>query len=244
MIFGVGEKSISKENSIFENYANMTSIDYLLFFDSRGLTINEANFKESHLYSLIKSLKNAGKSFLAISRPKNLTTFATLYNFLKLNPELHFSNLITNLGFVDCTPKKEVNIQDLEMQITQFHLQDYTIKRHETYQLSDGSYEKLQNLEYSDCYLHNIAYYLKQRFTTLYFINTPLLDANTALSRQRPSSFFIQLASTNALIEKMIELSSSILIDVKDINMTYDGVHYTVEGHKLLFERIIECIKI
>ncbi len=245
MIFGIGEESISKENTIYENYTDVTSINYLLFFDSRGLTINEPDFEKSHLYLLINHLKNAGKSFLAISRPKNLTVFATLDNFLQLNPELKFDNLITNLGFVDCTPKKESNIRDIEIQMTQFDINDSTVKHHNAYQLSDGTIEILKNLEYSDRYLHDITRFLEQKFKMLYFINTPIMDESITFSRQRPSSFFAQLAHTNTLIRKMVNSTSfSRLIDVKDMSFSYDGVHYTKEGHSLFFEKIIRCIKI
>ncbi len=36
-----------------------------------------------------------------------MTTWATLINFLKLNQNIKFKYLITNMGFNDFTPKKK-----------------------------------------------------------------------------------------------------------------------------------------
>lgn len=140
MIFGNGEISTSKENIIIESTKKQYNYDFLLFFDSRALTINENSYENTIFYMLVEFLKQNNFSFIAISRPKNLTIFATLINFLQLNPNLKFKNLITNLGFVDLTPKKQLNIEDMLLQINQFYTFDGKITEKELYELNGGGY--------------------------------------------------------------------------------------------------------
>ena len=106
MKFGIGEISTSSENQMLTSNDFLNKFDFLIFVDSRGLSINNNSYSYTYFRNLIEFLEENNISFLAISRPKNLTTFATLCNFLKLNENLHFKKLITNLCFVDCTPKK------------------------------------------------------------------------------------------------------------------------------------------
>lgn len=137
MIFGVGEKSTSSENQIFKSCRDYKA-DYLLFFDSRALATNEPTYKDTILFHLIEILNQNNISYIAISRPKNVTIFATLFNFLNLNPKLQFKFLITNLGFVDCTPKKQEIIDDMLLQVNQFVNFNNKIISKEKYILSGG----------------------------------------------------------------------------------------------------------
>ena len=135
--FGLGEISTSKENKVFKSTKN-TSFDYLLFFDSRAMTIDEENHKNTTLTKTLNLFDKKNISYLAISRPKNLTIFATLLNFLELNKDLKFKNLITNLGFVDFTPKKQENIADMLLQINQFFSLKTIVYEKESYILNGG----------------------------------------------------------------------------------------------------------
>ena len=135
--FGLGEISTSKENKVFKSTKN-TSFDYLLFFDSRAMTRDEENHKNTTLTKTLNLFDKKNISYLAISRPKNLTIFATLLNFLELNKDLKFKNLITNLGFVDFTPKKQENIADMLLQINQFFSLKTIVYEKESYMLNGG----------------------------------------------------------------------------------------------------------
>ncbi len=245
MLFGIGEKSTSRENVIFKSYLTDNNIDHLLFFDSRSLTINESEFDDTYLMLTLKYLKENNMSYLAISRPKNLTVFATLYNFLKLNTTLKFKNLVTNLGFVDCTPKKQENLDDINSQIIQFSINDSELKVHDRYMLSSGIEETLGSYKYSIRYLKDFASFLDGLFDKIYFINTPIVDINLEMGRKRPTSFFRQLMETNAMLADIADFSGkSISIDVSSAVSTYDGVHFDKNGHRMVYEKIIESVKI
>ncbi|MDP0562391.1 MAG: SGNH/GDSL hydrolase family protein [Candidatus Endonucleobacter sp. (ex Gigantidas childressi)] len=230
--FGVGEVNTSSANKIIKSVANALEYDYLLFFDSRSI-----------VNSFIREFDKNNSTYLIISRPKNLTVFPTLVNFIVLNKNLKFKILITNLGFVDCTPKKQDNINDILSQIEQFSKVKSTIVKYDKCKLNDETYELLQSIQYSQEHLENINSVLAHKFDKCYFINTPIVDKNMKMERRRPNSFFTQLYKTNELINTIVDLSErNILIDIKELNYTYDGVHYTEEGNKLIFNKIQESV--
>lgn len=243
--FSLGEASTSPENKIIISNNKLSTFDYLLFFDSRGLTINSEDKNASQLLQLTTYLHTHNLSYIAISRPKNLTIFATLYNFLTINTDIQFKSLITNLGFVDCTPKKQDNIDDILIQIKQFSTKNESILTHEEYQLADGSYEVLKTVLYSNTYIHTIANLLNEKFGKLYFINTPTIPNDTNFERKRPRAFFIQLEKTNVLIELIMKKikKPAELIDIKNLDSTYDGVHFDKIGHEKIFTELKEKIR-
>ncbi|MEN4044800.1 hypothetical protein [Sulfurimonas sp. NWX367] len=241
--FGKGEKSLGKENFYLTSH-ELRDYDYLIITDSRGGMTIDLNFHNSFILLLSFFLESFNKSYIIISRPKNLTVFATLINFLKLNSDLRFKYLVTNLGFVDCTPKKQKNIDDIMSQIKQFSNISNTIIKHENYELNDGNSEILKSVKYKEKYLIEITQNLNQRFEKCYFINTPIVNHSMKMERERPNSFFQQLHVTNKLINDLVNLNGkNMLIDIKEFNCTYDGVHYTKKGHEMIFHKIKESIK-
>lgn len=244
----MGEVSTSNENKIICSANNHHKhYEYFIFLDSRGLMIENDLHEGSLLYKLLDLLNRNKKTYLAISRPKNLTVLPTLVNFLHLNQDIQFKYLITNLGFVDCTPKKQMNIDDILLQIGQFSkINDNTVIEHEAYQLNDGNKEILKNVEYSYNYLKEIASYLSVVFEKCYFINTPIVQKKISMKRKRPDSFYAQLHKTNEMIEfiALSDTEKNIVIDIKNILDTYDGVHYTKEGHKKIFNKIKESLEL
>lgn len=242
--YGDGEKTLAKENIIMFSDEKLSEIEYLLFVDSRGLVNNHNTIEYSFIYLLKKELDLKKISYLIMSRPKNLTIFSTISNFIKLNPNLNFKYLITNLGLVDCTPKKQDNIEDILLQLKQFSNIDYSIVEHEKYLLSNGQIESLRSIEYTKEYLIELNTFLNKKFEQCYFLNTPIVLDNIEMDRERPKSFFTQLNKTNKLVDSIVGLNKqkNILIDIQDLNATYDGVHYTEEGHQLVFNRLKEGI--
>ena len=240
--YGYGEESFSIESLVYQSDNNFR-YDYLVVIDSRGLVNNLNLFEYSYILLLKKEFDKLNFKYLIISRPKNLTVFATVYNFLKLKQNLKFKILITNLGFVDCTPKKKDNINDILEQIKQFSNEENEIIGYDNYQLSNGNQELLESIKYSKKYLQELTQYFNENFEKCYFINTPIVSENFSMERQRPKSFFKQLYETNDLINNIVSLNdANILVDIKDLNYTYDGVHYTKEGHSIIFDKIKESI--
>lgn len=239
--FGLGENCLSKESKYIVSSSDIQEFDYLISIDSRGLVIDDESHK-SYVHYLKNKLDYNELTYIIISRPKNLTTFATLCNFLKLNENLHFKNLITNLGFVDCTPKKSENINDMLLQISQFSTIRNAIVEFEEFELSDGKNEILKSISYSKEYQKELMQYFNKRFENLYFINTPVVSQDIKIERHRPKSFFSQLQATNYLISELInfDTNKNILIDISKLVYTYDGVHYTSERHEKIYKEIVK----
>jgi len=94
--------------------ANCTrdALEVLLFLDSRGVG---AQFSGS-LAERILTRMHATRGYLAVCRPLEMTTWATLFNFLSINA-LQPRQIITNMGFVDFTPKKQTILADAVQQV-------------------------------------------------------------------------------------------------------------------------------
>ncbi|MDD5090816.1 MAG: SGNH/GDSL hydrolase family protein [Candidatus Wallbacteria bacterium] len=215
--------------------------NYLLFFDSRGYTTCSDNTL-TIADMTVSCLKASGMSFLAVFRPLNLTIFPTLINFL-VNQSLSFDVLITNLGFVDHTPKKIDLVEDMIRQSTAI-LSDWgNIIELEEYRLSSGELTTLKSIEYSADMEKLIGRTLAERFSKAFLVNTPVIDKNWEFERPRPECFFQRILSANELVRRIARLSTSKLIDISGAGkfgrFAYDAVHYTGEGHKTIGDLII-----
>jgi HAD superfamily hydrolase (TIGR01549 family) len=247
--YGIGENSSSKENKTFSNIRDIKEIDYLIYLDSRGLTIDEDSYQHSFMYQCIKELEKRNKTYLAISRPKNLMTFATLLNFLDLNDDLQFSNLITNVGFVDFTPKKNVFIQDMILQASHLWNWDFDIKELSTYKMLIQE-DNLYSLHYDNIYIDFIKeQILRFKFDKVFFINTPDIKKDICIPRKRPIEFFDKITETNILINKISEkIENFYKIDISKMffsnqeSFTYDAVHYTRDGHQPIKEKLFSML--
>ena len=242
--FGDGEVCLSVENQVIAS-GRCKIYDFLIFIDSRGL-VSIQDHSNSYVKLQMKYLKIKKLNYLIVSRPKNLTIFATLYNFLKINIDLKFKKLITNLGFVDFTPKKESNIRDNQIQLKKFFSEEKSILQHENYKLSNGEFELLKSIKYSEYYKKKLMKYFLIRFEKLYFLNTPLINKDKNINRERPKSFFKQLEVTNNFLNDLVKQNrkKSKLIDIMKEKITYDGVHYTPDGHLKIFNKIKKLIDV
>lgn len=247
--YGIGENSTSKENKTFYKTQDSKKIDYLIYLDSRGLTINEEDYYNSYMYKLIKELESKDRSYIAISRPKNLMTFATLLNFLNSNPNLSFKNLITNIGFVDFTPKKKIFIEDMILQANTLWDGSFEVEELSIYKMINGE-EKLYTLKYSLEYAEFISeYILNYKLEKCIFINTPIVSSNIKIERKRPIEFFEKIIETNAFITKLCKSSENFIsMDIGDkfLNdeeiFTYDAVHYTINGHEMILDKLLKIL--
>ena len=119
---GKGDLSTSKESFAF--YSGLEKrFNYLVFFDSRGAKTNQT--KVDTTINLLKDyFKKLNLSYLIVSRPLNLTIIPTLLSFCE-NTFIKFDNILTNVGFVDTTPKKKDVLCDIKYQLDNTNL-DYT----------------------------------------------------------------------------------------------------------------------
>lgn len=244
MSFGEAARSKSCENQIISSKSGV-SFDWLLFFDSRGLGVQYPEQDKTSTLFLLKSyFDSVNESYLIISRPLYLTIFPSLVQFIKLNTHLKFDKLITNMGFVDTTPKKASVLTDSVHQLNSLGLKG-NIREFEAYELSDGSSQILSTLQYTQSTIQNIATSIAGDFTNLFFINTPIIREDYKLMRKRPPAFYSQLKVANHLIDQICSACGSEIIDTNKLQIkTYDGVHYTMEDHQLICDAIINRIKI
>jgi hypothetical protein len=239
---GPGETSTSENNVCLSSSKELLcEYKWLIFLDSRGLE-RDCSIDRTLLYKLCSSFDEQEDSYLVVSRPKNITVFATLVNFINLN-DIQFKNLITNLGFVDSTPKKNVFISDIEAQINIHfsHKQDkYTFPQ---YLNSEDELINLYSLTYSDNYINWIAKLLNSSFIERYLITTAVIDPSLKFKRQRPDCFYGQLNVANTIINRVCTQSSSTLLDVSALSLsTIDGVHFNEYAHEMLGANIINWL--
>jgi len=209
------------------------AVKVLLFFDSRG--ISGGSWEESLLKKLETRYQETG--CLTVARPLELTTWATLYNFVRLNalrPEL----LITNVGIVDYTPKKYSLCQDMLAQVGYSGPGGAEIHELEQWVLSSGETETLFTVDYSEAYAER----LRGLFASfpVVSVKTPLVEPGIKIERVRPPCFFRQLHKTNQFIDSLgfrtVELGTF------GRELTYDAVHWTPEGNLFAYEQITRNI--
>jgi len=228
----IGDDFIIKKNTEDENF------DYLIFLDSRGIYLE--NKKKSFGIKLYNYLIKLGKKCLLLNRIKYITVFYTLCNFIKNNPNLKFDNLITNVGFVDFTPKKQEIIDDIILQNEFREKKKNIIIQTSSFRLSN---KKVENLSYTDisqdidyirkCLIKNLKYVV--------LISTPVPLKTNKIDRKRPEEFYKNILLTNDFLFKLTNFyKSSIhygeIIKILDRNLTYDNVHYTEIGHNIFYK--------
>lgn len=205
------------------------------FFDSRASRL-EADKSQTWLSTLSEFLRNRKISHLFICRPLDNTVFFSLLNFLQAVP-LQTELLITNMGFVDFTPKKQAIILDLLLQKEQC-LPQYECQQigFETIQLLDGSAQEVYSLVLDSC-AQAIAERLAAHARKTMLLLTHEFPENCEFPRKRPLSFFRQLKKTNLFLQHLSELQQSVtcctLPQAEDYReISYDGVHYVAAMHE------------
>ena len=241
--FGPGMGNNGKDFRVLTSTADITqSYDVLVFTDSKGSSISEQG-EQCWTDMLISQLIEKGMSCLFVSRPKELTTFFTLINFLN-NNLLSFRYLITNVGFVDFTPKKEEFMTDILSQAPSENIRSgLSYQVLSSYQLSSGEDASLYTFEYGDIE-KVIAEELTKRFEYTLLVGTMEFSPAIAIQRKRPPEFFTQLNKTNEFIFKIAQASHKLHF-VQPLkypfsnngdNMSYDAVHFTPSGHTAMYQ--------
>jgi hypothetical protein len=210
-------------------------IDYLLYFDSRGIS---GGYEESFSRLIIEHLSSKRNSYLLIVRPHNLTTWATLAGFLRLG-QIEPAQIITNMGFVDFTPKKKSIIEEALEQLQDNIGPDLaeTVPVDQM-RLSNGEMQTLYSLQYSNHFKVALVSHINN--VRCIVINTPLIDPAITWPRHRPQSFYRGLQQTR-------EFNQGLPVTLVDIGMadrsdSYDAVHYTASGNLRIYHSLRELI--
>jgi len=240
IFLGYGELSNSPENFLIKS-KTLEYYDYLVFMDSRGAKV------EKNAISSIELLRGYFEkmefSYLIVSRPLNLTIVATFLSFLD-NTIIKFGKVVTNVGFVDATPKKKNTLLDIKSQLDGLGI-DYKYKNLGNFKLSKGINEELGTFSISENSINAIAKKIKKINSKLYFINTPEVLSNKGFKRNRPECFYSQINKSNELVKKLSDRSSGSLIDISKVGInTFDGVHFTGMGHKICHKILISTLNI
>lgn len=208
------------------------ALDYLIFLDSRGVG---GEYHGSLVDRLATKISLSGGRYLILCRPLELTTWATLVNFIALN-NLKPAKIVTNMGFVDFTPKKQSILQNSIEQV-EFLIGTGVAESRvsEVYILSNGEEVSLYSMTYSDVYRKSIEAIVVRQPTVI--INTPIVAPTVTIQRKRPEAFFSALAHSN---EFNRTISGALILDIPDFDerFTYDAVHYTERGNELIFDKI------
>ena len=222
--------------------------EYLIFTDSKGcgsngITGDEWTIRLSN-YFIKKNI-----SHLIICRPKEITVFPTLINFLQKN-QIKFNKLITNLGFVDTTPKKSEFIDDIIDQ-TPAKFSRSLLSKVElcNYKLNSGDSVPLYSVDYGDM-VGLFATEISQYFEKIFLIEVFEFDHNIKIKRERPPQFYTQLKDANNLIRNISSFNRKFeLINMGGVKnypqeeFSYDAVHFTKAGHDYVFSKLFERLE-
>lgn len=214
-------------------------IKVLIFADSRGTYIKQID--ASWALRLFDYLKKRGVSALLVVRPRDCTVFLTLLNFLELN-KLHFNYLVSQIGLVDFTPKKAEIINDILAQKRPLfnHLR-FKTERLQRYKLSNGKSEYLYSIRFdTKRFKMEIVNQIERNFKKAFFLGALEVNPMARLKRTRPAEFYRRLEETNRFlvdlqrIGKRIKCIQPLSPRLYKANLSYDGVHYTALGHRII----------
>jgi hypothetical protein len=228
----IGDRLHDGHDFVVKSNAKSYAVDYLIFLDSRGISLK---FEGSLADKLTTKIDLTGSSYLLVCRPVELTTWATLINFMMINT-LKPAKIITNMGFVDFTPKKMTILEDAVAQVEFSIGKDVaTSVFTEAYISSSGEDIDLYSMSYSDEYKKAIECITNKTPTVI--INTPFVSEDVDIDRKRPHAFYVGLAAAKEF-NKSIESAQIVDIPNFDELLTYDAVHSTQQGNEVIFEKI------
>lgn len=228
----MGENLNDGHDFVVRSNAQSNILDYLYFLDSRGIS---RCFEGSLAEMLIDRALHTGKTYLLICRPLELTIWATLIGFVALN-QIKPVNIITNMGFVDFTPKKDLILQDVVRQV------DSVVGKGvanscfaENYVCTAGDVIPLYTNTYDKNYI--LAIEAIAKLHNMVILNTPQTDPQIKINRLRPSTFFSAQLKANRF-NRLIRGAEIVSPPFFDESLTYDAVHFTRRGNELNFNML------
>lgn len=231
-----GDRLNDGHDFVVRSNAKSDAIDYLVFLDSRGIS---REFDNSLADKLISRITQMNKSYLLVCRPLELTTWASLIGFFALN-RLSPAKVVTNMGFVDFTPKKVSILQDAVLQVEAAVgngvAESYFV---EEFLSTEGEPISLYSIRYGIAYRAAIEEIALRH--SMVIINTPQTDPGINIVRKRPPAFFPAQAASNYFNRA---INGAKVIDLPDFDetLTYDAVHYTHHGNEVIFDKIKEYL--
>ena len=208
----------------------------LYYFDSRGSRISDSDSKS--LYELILTNHVVDNQDLIIEvRPSELTTFASLLEYIYFFNG-HISRLVTNVGFVDFTPKKKVLLEEHRSTCERLGIEYEEMIVEKNYELSNGERCNLHSIHYKDSFIELLDRHLSH-IPEITFLSTPTNFKNHELwKRIRPKCFFRGIQETNNFLNLVVNRIPRIsLINLDDI-LTFDGVHWDSYNHFEIFKKL------
>lgn len=238
LLLGPGLDHEGDDHLIESHTSGQSKGRVLIFTDSKGLSIAK---DKAWAYRLYLTYCAADYDVLLLARPKYLTTFFSLINFLELS-ERSFDVVITNVGFVDTTPKKASIVADIIEQ-SQGLLSREDVAFCDKIPLSSGEIADIYSILYSDLVCKQISERLSRYSRASLLLGTTEYNASVAIERERPASFFSNLRVANRLISRVASQSSAIVYfnplpychDDRH-GTTLDAVHYSAIGHQYVFD--------
>lgn len=242
IFLGYGELSNSPENLVIKSKTS-EYYDYLIFMDSRGAKVEKNSTSFIDLLRIY--FEKMEFSYLIVSRPLNLTIVASLLSFFD-NTIIKFGRVVTNVGFVDTTPKKKNTLLDIKSQLDGLGLGiEYKYQNLGYFNLASGINEELGTFSISENSINALAKKLKNINSKLYFLNTPEVLSNKGFTRCRPESFYSQIYKSNELVKKISDEAGGHLIDISKVGIdTFDGVHFTDIGHKACYKILLASLSV
>lgn len=231
-----GHELNDRHDFMIRSNCRLKEVEYLLFFDSRGIS---KSYEESLIKLIIDSIGNKAR-YLIIARPIEITIWLTLFNFLRMN-EIRPQKIITNMGFVDFTPKKRSVIDQTIFQYTPFLIpEDAQVHNKEMFRLSNGDESELFTHSYPQSALDIFIPALHKQ--NLIIINTPELTPDFQYPRPRPTSFSKAVQESNLF--NCMNFNKFPIISLKNFSIedSYDGVHYTTVGNEMIFEKLLPSL--
>lgn len=214
--------------------AYVNHYDYLIFFDSRGFS---GSFDQSLAGLITKHLSLNNLSYLILVRPLPLTMWISLYNFLTLN-SFSFENLITNVGFVDFTPKKLNILKSASLQFQSLPSNSQpSIISSGSFQLKSGLTESLYTFLFPSSFTDLLNNALNT-FSSSFVLATPYFSPEIPLERVRPPAFYTGINFSN-------NYNASLNVTVVNLppfgkSHCYDAVHYSTLGNAVVFQSLVK----
>lgn len=208
----------------------------LYYFDSRGSRTTDSDSKSLYEYIITNHIVNDQDLIIEV-RPLELTTFASLLEYIKdFNGTI--SKLVTNVGFVDFTPKKTVLLEEHRSTCARMGIEYVERVVEKDFVLRNGERCDLYSINYGDSFIEFIEGYLSN-IPEITFLSTSANFENHVLwKRMRPKSFFDGIQETNKFLNLLANRNPNIsIIDLKDIQ-TFDGVHWDSHSHLEIFRRL------
>lgn len=249
----VGRSNYTNDCWVEATEANDGHYDLLIFADSRGFLLDRRS--GSWTLKLFRHLRRQGLTAMVVVRPKDLTGFFTLFNFLE-SAKLRFKFAVCQAGLVEFTPKTDALLEDLFRQKdVLFPALDLVVRDLDESLVfrpavnggqPSAVYERLHAVDVDvPTITDEVVKGFERHFAYTLLLGAVELDPQAKSSRLRPKSFFEQVRLSNRWLRSLAERSFSIhyIEPIKGWSkdgtlFVHDGAHYTARTHDRIYETV------